>query len=341
MRLWISPSVAERARRVTAALALVVGASALASSSACGTTSVTPATEVIVHVRVDAEVYASTSTLTIVVDGSPDGLTFDRLAHLGNRRAVPPPGDEVRVALTPLDGDPNRLYRVTVSAFSASSGATPVVVARVISGYRAGLTLEYELLLVGSCANATCDDTQTCHANRWCDPARVDPGALPEVRDAGADFGPPPDLGPRCSPRPTGNPAWAQYLLPGTLEHPQSYQASVDTVVDCVTGLEWERAANPPLPTHAAAVAHCEDSTTAGYDDWRLPTAIELLTLVDYAVESPAPTIDLAAFPGTPAQPYWCALAAGAPSELWHVDFGTGEVNREPVVGDAGARCVR
>ena len=72
-----------------------------------------------------------------------------------------------------------------------------------------------------------------------------------------------------------------------------------------------------------------------------MPTAIELLTLVDYAVESPAPTIDLVAFPGTPTQPYWCALAAGAPSELWHVDFGTGEANREPVVGDAGARCVR
>jgi hypothetical protein len=161
------------------------------------------------------------------------------------------------------------------------------------------------------------------------------------------DFGPPSDAGPRCAPEPSGDTRWAQYPMPGTPGHPRRYQvtgaAGAGTVIDCVTGLEWQRAAAPGTYTQAAALAYCDGLTLAGYTDWRLPSRIELVTLVDYAVASPGPMIDGTAFPGTPAVFFWSASSiAGSPPYAWNVDFhyGTADGYRVPTL-DGGARCVR
>jgi arylsulfatase A-like enzyme len=53
------------------------------------------------------------------------------------------------------------------------------------------------------------------------------------------------------------------------------------TVSDNATGLMWQRNDSEPA-NWDQAVAQCETDTTGGHDDWRLPNAKELHSLVDY-----------------------------------------------------------
>lgn len=59
-----------------------------------------------------------------------------------------------------------------------------------------------------------------------------------------------------------------------------------------------------------------------GHNDWRLPTADELLGIVDYSVTFPYPSLDAAWFPNTLANTYWASSPyAGNASYGWLVDF--------------------
>lgn len=82
------------------------------------------------------------------------------------------------------------------------------------------------------------------------------------------------------------------------LPHPASYDTSQPGVaLDGVTGLMWQR--EPPEGDYPAdrAAAHCAALETAGYRDWRLPSRIELVSLVDFT--RPRPAIDERVFPNT------------------------------------------
>jgi hypothetical protein len=92
------------------------------------------------------------------------------------------------------------------------------------------------------------------------------------------------------------------------LPNEHSYDtASPGIVVDRITCLIWERAVDPTSYTLAQAGLYCDGLVLAGYDDWRLPTFIELLSIVDYT--RPAPTIDPTAFPNTPAEGFWVSTS--------------------------------
>jgi hypothetical protein len=151
------------------------------------------------------------------------------------------------------------------------------------------------------------------------------------------------DPHPRCA-----DVEWARWPIPDstTTLHPPSYENNQDsTVTDTVTGLMWEQPVSPTSFTWAEAKAHCSalsDAALGGHRDWRLPTRIELGSLVDYAVADPGPTIDDTAFPSTPAERFWCETPnAQSLSMAWTVDFSSGQVYDETVASSYRVRCVR
>ena len=101
----------------------------------------------------------------------------------------------------------------------------------------------------------------------------------------------------------SGGSLFAEWPMPNPpglgLPNPQSYTAAgANSILDRVTCLEWQRMA-PTSTTYAqaAAIGYCDQLSLDGHDDWRLPTRIELATLVDFTKTSA--TIDTVAFPGT------------------------------------------
>jgi hypothetical protein len=64
-----------------------------------------------------------------------------------------------------------------------------------------------------------------------------------------------------------------------------------------------------------------------GHSDWRLPTADELQSIVDYGVAYPGPTIDATWFPQTQGNIFWSASPdVGYSDYAWFVSFSDGYV---------------
>ncbi len=55
------------------------------------------------------------------------------------------------------------------------------------------------------------------------------------------------------------------------------------TITDSATGLMWQQADSGSGLNWGDALATCDSQTTAGYNDWRLPNAKELQSIVDYS----------------------------------------------------------
>jgi hypothetical protein len=100
-----------------------------------------------------------------------------------------------------------------------------------------------------------------------------------------------------------------------------------------VAGLEW-----------SDAKAYCESANYAGYCDWRLPSRIELASLVDNTKTVTTATLDLTAFgDDAPRAKFWSAsVSVDTADSAWVVDFGWGVVFPTLTTGSlARARCVR
>jgi hypothetical protein len=130
---------------------------------------------------------------------------------------------------------------------------------------------------------------------------------------------------------------------PGTgLPNPASYDTSTPgVVVDRVTCLQWEQPANGPQGPQSSAQAYCAGLSLAGHSDWRLPTIIELVSIVDFTTWNPA--IDLNAFPGTPVDAaFWSSSqVAGDPAATWYVHFAGGYTYSDTINYGYRVRCVR
>jgi hypothetical protein len=55
------------------------------------------------------------------------------------------------------------------------------------------------------------------------------------------------------------------------------------TVIDSASGLQWMQADSGAGKNWQEALAYCENLSLAGHDDWRLPNAKELHSIVDYS----------------------------------------------------------
>ncbi len=102
-------------------------------------------------------------------------------------------------------------------------------------------------------------------------------------------------------------------------------------VFDRISGLHWLQTSDGGV-NWAGAKAFC-DAQAGG---WRLPTVVELRSLIDRSGVSP--TID-SAFVKPPYQNYWTSTVTGG--SAWIVDFYEGKSNGALMSGAAAARCVR
>jgi hypothetical protein len=121
----------------------------------------------------------------------------------------------------------------------------------------------------------------------------------------------------------------------------ESYTDNGDgTVTDKVTGLMWQQAVTSDTYIWANAVAHCPTVTLAGHSDWRLPTLIELVSIVDFAQSKPS--INSTYFLTTPTNYFWSSSpVASSPSSAWLVDFLSGFSSYDDVSFTYNVRCVR
>ena len=94
------------------------------------------------------------------------------------------------------------------------------------------------------------------------------------------------------------------------------------TVTDHAFDLMWQQADDGQPRQWRAALAYCEALHLAGHDDWRLPNAKELQSIVDY--RRAAPAIDASVFRiADPRGWFWTSTTHGEqPGEAVYVCFG-------------------
>jgi hypothetical protein len=150
---------------------------------------------------------------------------------------------------------------------------------------------------------------------------------------------------------------WAQWPMPNTpadvangAPHPAMLiNNGDDTVTDAVTGLMWQRTATITLYNRAEAAARCQRLRTGAHADWRVPSAIELASIINF--DRFTSSIDTVAFPDSPLDPtgdprvpnayFGTTTVIGTAG--WIVSFVYGTVSLDTTSLDRNAylRCVR
>ena len=154
----------------------------------------------------------------------------------------------------------------------------------------------------------------------------------------------------RCGTATCADPNWNEWPLPNSqvdvtagAPNLESYTDNGDgTVTDNVTGLMWQKSVlvTDPTYTWAEAATHCSTLSLGGHTDWRLPTEMELMSIVDSGQLNPS--INGTYFPSTPSAYFWSSSpAADSPSRAWLVYFNYGSTLNTDVSYTFNARCVR
>ncbi|MBH2009220.1 MAG: DUF1566 domain-containing protein [Xanthomonadaceae bacterium] len=153
--------------------------------------------------------------------------------------------------------------------------------------------------------------------------------------------------------------------------------AKTECVKDNLTGLTWEGKPTSGLRAASNTYTHYDNTATAqlwngsayvnptqaqinaatntvgyvnavnatalcGYANWRLPTADELQSIVDYGMAYPSPTVDASWFPNTVGSAYWFSSPYVAfAGSAWYVSFGNGYVSSYYRYGSIRVRLVR
>ncbi len=138
---------------------------------------------------------------------------------------------------------------------------------------------------------------------------------------------------------------WAEWPMPNSQEdvnngapNLESYRDNFDgTVTDAVTGLMWQQSVPGLAYTAAQAATYCTGLNLGGYSDWRVPTIVELVSIIDY--DSSSPAINSIAFPSTPGADFISSTSYdGSATQMSSASFGSGATGP----GTAGdVRCVR
>jgi len=113
------------------------------------------------------------------------------------------------------------------------------------------------------------------------------------------------------------------------------------TVTDQATGLIWQKTGSSPVNYKAAQqyISTLNGKGFAGYNDWRLPTVTELMSLLEPSKKNGSLFID-PVFNIKQTVCWSCDKAS--PGRAWHVNFGNGSViwhNAETNCYVRGVRC--
>jgi len=139
-----------------------------------------------------------------------------------------------------------------------------------------------------------------------------------------------------CPGGPVGQDGFYQINVP-------AYLVLGGRVQDPVTGFIWER--NPPITglTHAAAITYCNDLSLDGFDDWRLPSYLELISIADFGATVPGFTVS--AFPGIPQNSnYWTSTDRATSSTqafAMNTNYPTTTYSTKSDAAGRIVRCVR
>jgi hypothetical protein len=143
--------------------------------------------------------------------------------------------------------------------------------------------------------------------------------------------------------------------------NPISYtDNSNGTVTDNNTGLMWQRCSmgQDSMTCSGTALTYTWDQAPAAtgcgalntanfasHNDWRVPSKKELISIVDYGVSFPGPTIKVKYFPNTiagSASLYWTSTQlASAATSAWYTSFDYGSVYNVSKSTSYYVRCVR
>jgi hypothetical protein len=135
-------------------------------------------------------------------------------------------------------------------------------------------------------------------------------------------------------------PTWRMPSPPGVpSDVAASYAVTDQTATEANSKLTWQRTFTEKK-TWRDAVAYCADLSLGGFDDWRLPSRIELVSLVDF---TRLPSIDQEAFPNTANDYFWSASPTSTRKNFYFsLYFGAGlTAFGIPDSASAHVRCVR
>lgn len=194
------------------------------------------------------------------------------------------------------------------------------------------LRLSLPTLLVATALTYGCNlllDVSGYHPEDASSDAGLDASGI-DAGDASADVGPG-DAGPDVQP-PPGALAnkWAAWRMPnyGDAAGPSlSYEpvaSPAGAVKDTTTGLTWVNSGVNPRG-YEKAKSTCEGISKS--ENFRLPTRIELVSLLDFAQTTGAkasPTSGLGLLPVVHWTQSYLPPQAGQPYSFWLVDFATG-----------------
>jgi len=137
-------------------------------------------------------------------------------------------------------------------------------------------------------------------------------------------------------------PAWAR-KMPVNARFVVLKNWNSEAVLDRETGLVWERSPQGNNQNWAQARTTCAGKAIGDRKGWRLPSFVELESLVDPSVAAPGPTLP-AGHPFTNVQSglYWSAATSAENSTTaWSVNYLSGNLTPSTKSLDLGVWCVR
>ena len=152
------------------------------------------------------------------------------------------------------------------------------------------------------------------------------------------------DMGQAHSPLdrpPYGLPAWDQ-TFPAETRFVVLENFSSAGVLDQNTGLVWERSPETMRADWKAAKSSCLNKTIGGQRGWRLPSIVELTSLLDPSNQDSGSMLPSGhPFLGNPSGFYWSASSDGDPSKAWHLHLSNGHVHMTSKASTFKVWCVR